>query len=135
MIIGLGEMSEKKIESILVKRLGRLVVGRPTGKQNARKKPLVINDQQWKSVSRLIPKSNDQINTRDVLNGVLFAFEGKRVPKRLPKSLPDCETCVRELERWKKAGVWPTICSKLLEFSSVEHRARTAEALIVTLLP
>lgn len=126
-------LTEGQIESILEKQLGRLVVGRPSS--DGTKGPTRINNRQWASVRRLVEsKANDGSRTRDILNGVLFAFATMPVETELPKTLPDYTICMRELEKWKASGMWPKICSKLIERSDADERGRIAPALVMTLV-
>ncbi len=130
-----SKLTEGQIESILVKQLGRLVVGRPSSDGNMIKGPRRINDRQWASVRRLVEsKADDGSHTRDILNGVLFAFATMPVETELPKTLPNYTICMRELEKWKASGMWPKICSKLIERADADERGRIAPALVMTLV-
>jgi hypothetical protein len=128
-------LTERRIESILVKELGRLVVGRPASDGTLNRGSARLNEKQWESVRRLIkPKTEDGSSTRDILNGLLFAFATVPAQTKLPKTLPDYSKCMGQLKKWKASGRWPKICSKLIECADPDERAKISPALVTTLV-
>lgn len=123
--IGIHEvekLSEKEVKKILENTLGRLSVGKPSKSARnyvSRTEELVVNEQQWRKISAILPKpisrrGRPSVGDREVINGILFIFRYETQRRNIPEIWGSHTTCWRRLNEFMKMNLWKKMCSILL---------------------
>lgn len=87
-----------------------------------------INDDEWQRVVPLLPELRPRrelrgrplANTRDVLNGVLWAIYSGGVWSSMPGKYPPYQTCHRRFKVWYESGVLKSMLDELYGIASEE---------------
>ena len=87
-----------------------------------------INDEEWQRVAPLLPELRPRsesrgrplANTRDVLNGVLWAVFSGGSWSSMPGKYPSYQTCHRRFKTWYRSGVFKRLLEELYGAASEE---------------
>jgi len=82
-----------------------------------------LTDEQWEIVEPLLPKpikradgkGRPRIESRAILNGILWVMRTGAPWHDMPKRYPPYQTCHRRFQEWVKAGTFESILRKLVE--------------------
>lgn len=80
-----------------------------------------LTDEEWQCIEPLLPEMRPRadmrgrplIDTRGVLNGVLWVIHSGAIWAAMPERYPSYQTCHRRFKRWHEAGVLKQVLGAL----------------------
>ncbi len=99
--------------------------------------PSDLNDEQWSIIEDHIPPAKlggrpRKVDMREIINGIFYLLRSGCAWRMLPNDLPRWQTVYWYFRKFKRAGVWEDINSRLREQVRVaEGREATPSAAII----
>jgi len=99
--------------------------------------PTDLTDEQWSILEPMIPAAKSggrprSVDTREVLNAILYLARGGVAWRLLPHDFPQWSTVYSYFRRWRMNGTWKKIHDRLrARLRQAEGREATPSAAIV----